>query len=102
MKIALPGETAPKFVELKTADANVFRQVYVEKQYDLDSRHQQHVDGVYRASIETGKMPIIIGCGANVGASLVEPRNWLFAGAGTSKSLQKMMAVLARGLAIKG
>jgi len=60
----------PVTLRLDNSDADVFRQVFRYREYDLKGTGQwPRVQAAYEALLAAGKRPIIIDAGANVGAS---------------------------------
>jgi FkbM family methyltransferase len=58
------------------ADALAIKQCFAEAQYDMPSgAHGALVENLYREIIASGRQPLIIDCGANIGASVT----WLSA-----------------------
>lgn len=65
--------TAPfVFRSQSTADRGVVQQMFVNRDYDLTrlARHNE-IAAEYRSIITAGKTPLIIDCGANIGASTI-------------------------------
>jgi FkbM family methyltransferase len=59
-------------IRAHTSDASVVRQVFAAKDYDLHRFAQfDAIQAVYQAIIDSGKTPLIIDAGANIGASTV-------------------------------
>jgi FkbM family methyltransferase len=55
-----------------TSDASVVRQVFAAKDYDMHRfAHFDAVERVYNTILESGRTPLIIDAGANIGASTV-------------------------------
>ena len=53
-------------------DKLVVDQCFSEEQYDLPDRaHGAYLEKVYREIVASGKRPLIVDCGANIGASVV-------------------------------
>jgi FkbM family methyltransferase len=54
----------------KNSDYSTFRQVYIDKQYNLsDSAQQERLEKRYEQLLAEGRRPVIIDAGANVGAA---------------------------------
>ncbi len=59
-------------IRTRNSDAKVVRQVFVAKDYDLHRYAQfDAIQKAYRSIIDSGKTPLIIDAGANIGASTV-------------------------------
>ncbi len=71
------GETARVRTRPATSDAEAVWQCFIGKQYevpgvrDYPSHHRDAVQRAYRGIVGAGKVPLIIDCGANMGASAV-------------------------------
>jgi FkbM family methyltransferase len=53
-------------------DRNAIKQCFAYAQYDMPSgEHGQYIDRVYREIVASGKKPLIVDCGANIGASVL-------------------------------
>jgi hypothetical protein len=58
-------------IRAHTSDASVVRQVFAAKDYDLHRFAQfDSIQKVYQAIIDSGKTPLIIDAGANIGVSV--------------------------------
>jgi FkbM family methyltransferase len=54
------------------SDRMAVDQCFPEAQYDMPSgAHAVHLEGLYREILATGKKPLIVDCGANIGASVL-------------------------------
>ncbi len=56
------------------ADLGVIRQCFDERQYEIPewrARYRTHADAFYQSVIAAGKSPLIVDCGANLGASVL-------------------------------
>lgn len=54
------------------SDREAVDQCFTEAQYDMPcGAHGVHVERVYRAIVDSGKRPLIVDCGANIGASVL-------------------------------
>ena len=54
------------------SDREAVEQCFVDKQYELSSgEHSAYTEHVYRAILARGKTPLIVDCGANIGASVL-------------------------------
>lgn len=64
------GGGAKCFIRPQTSDAETIRQVFRDKEYDL-SRFPQwpSIQSRYRTLLDTGRKPVIIDAGANIGAA---------------------------------
>ena len=55
-----------------TSDALAVAQCFEDQQYDMPGGAQgRYVDKVYREVVDSGKKPLILDCGANIGASVL-------------------------------
>src|ERR1019366_10431333 len=55
-----------------TSDAMAVDQCFTDGQYDMRSGvHGAYMERVYRAIVAAGKKPLIVDCGANIGASVL-------------------------------
>ena len=53
-------------------DRNAIKTCFAYAQYDMPSGlHRQYIDRVYREIVASGKKPLIVDCGANIGASVL-------------------------------
>lgn len=53
-------------------DHEVVKQCFVERQYDMPQKaHGAYLDGLFRQIVEAGRKPLIVDCGANIGASVL-------------------------------
>jgi FkbM family methyltransferase len=75
--VRLDGKRGHLFVRKRTTDTEVVWQCFVMKQYDVPTVmgaraiHRHAVALGYRAIVESGKRPLIVDCGANIGASSI-------------------------------
>jgi FkbM family methyltransferase len=75
--VRLDGKRGHLFVRKRTTDTEVVWQCFVMKQYDVPmvmgarALHRHAVALSYRAIVESGKRPLILDCGANIGASSI-------------------------------
>jgi FkbM family methyltransferase len=75
--VRLDGKRGHLFVRKRTTDTEVVWQCFVMKQYDVPMVmggrpiHRHAVARSYRSIVESGKRPLIVDCGANIGASSV-------------------------------
>jgi FkbM family methyltransferase len=54
------------------ADYSVIRQCFEDRQYDLPQcAHCAMIDDLYQEILNSGKQPLIVDCGANIGASVL-------------------------------
>ena len=51
------------------SDHRVLRQVFEDEDYRLGDARGAEIDALYRCCVATGRTPLIIDCGANIGAS---------------------------------
>lgn len=66
----VPGFDAPVQLRRTVSDHAIFWQCLVARQYDIDRfPHSQRLDEVYRTELATGRSPVIVDCGANIGLS---------------------------------
>ena len=66
----VPGFDAPVYLRRTVSDHSIFWQCLVMQQYDLDRfPHTRRLDEAYRAELATGRSPVIVDCGANIGLS---------------------------------
>ena len=72
IRLTMPGVRYPFFLRSGTSDVEVFRQIFLNNEYDFRSYPQfEKIDGAYRKATERGRRPLIIDCGANIGLSSV-------------------------------
>ena len=75
--VRLDGRRGNLFIRKHTTDAEVVWQCFMMKQYDVPlvmggpPIHRKAVARSYNAIVENGKRPLIIDCGANIGASSI-------------------------------
>jgi FkbM family methyltransferase len=70
--VELPGLAAPLVVRRGTSDTDVFRQIFLERQYDAhDLQQWKLLEQRYRSILDQGKRPIVVDAGANVGFASV-------------------------------
>jgi FkbM family methyltransferase len=68
IRVRVRGLRQPVFVRARGSDVFVFVQVFALQEYNFDEFAQRTiVDDAYQAILKTGRKPLIIDCGANVG-----------------------------------
>lgn len=72
-RMMLPGSSQPVWLRLGTTDWEVLWQIYGRGDYETSQwpQHDQALLSFYKATVISGKVPIIIDCGANIGLSAV-------------------------------
>lgn len=71
-KVKSNGKTFAILHRRTDADRHVIYQCFTEDQYDVTTRaHSAYVDRVYRRIVASRRKPLIVDCGANIGASLL-------------------------------
>jgi FkbM family methyltransferase len=66
----LPTRLGPLSLRLQNSDLEVFRQVFIHQEYDIDWLEQaQVIQARYDAMLRAGERPIIVDAGTNVGAA---------------------------------
>jgi FkbM family methyltransferase len=72
LKVRCRGKKFALEVRRWGPDAIVVKQCFAGKQYDLPHcAHGAYLEEVYRQIVEGGKKPLIVDCGANIGASVL-------------------------------
>jgi FkbM family methyltransferase len=70
--VEVPELDAALSLRRGTSDGEVFRQVFLERQYDArDLPQWKAIERKYVAILARGKIPLIVDCGANIGLSTV-------------------------------
>ncbi len=70
--LSIRGLPKPVFVRLGTSDVHVLQQVFTHREYEDPSRtHSSAINEFYCQSLEQGKTPIIVDCGANIGLASI-------------------------------
>ena len=70
--VQLPGHRSPLALRASRADHSIFWQVLVSEHYEYRQfRQGKNLDKLYGYWISTGKTPLIIDCGGNIGLSAV-------------------------------
>jgi FkbM family methyltransferase len=68
--INIPVAPAPIHLRNGTTDKDIFRQIFIKREYDLRGFAQSElVEGTYRRAVANGGTPLILDCGANIGLS---------------------------------
>jgi FkbM family methyltransferase len=72
ISVRLPGEGGQIWLRQKSSDVGVFEQIFVSRDYDL-KLYKQHewIAQKIQALTGTGRRPVIIDCGANIGLSSI-------------------------------
>lgn len=50
-------------------DLNTIRQIFIKEEYDLKNKYNKKISKYYNTILKENKIPIIIDCGSNIGAS---------------------------------
>jgi FkbM family methyltransferase len=70
--VALPLARGPLCLRRGTADVRVFDQIFVMRDYDLRRfKHWQAIEKRGQEILKSGRRPLVIDCGANIGLSTV-------------------------------
>jgi hypothetical protein len=72
--VRVKGFAHPLYLRISTSDWEVFRQVFIEKGYQepyMARPHAAQLKRFYNAVLDSGKTPVIVDCGANIGLSAV-------------------------------
>jgi len=71
-KVKVKGLPKPVFIRNGTSDLSVLIHIFVDKDYgDPSPAHSKAVKAFYSRTVEQGKVPVIVDCGANIGLSAV-------------------------------
>jgi FkbM family methyltransferase len=70
--VTYAGKTFNVFHRRIFQDVCVIQQSFDERQYDMpDREHRKYLDRLYQQIIDSGRQPLIIDCGSNIGASVL-------------------------------
>jgi FkbM family methyltransferase len=70
--VAYGSKTFNVFHRRTFQDVCVIQQSFDERQYDMpDREHGKHLDRLYQQIVDSGRQPLIVDCGANIGASVL-------------------------------
>jgi FkbM family methyltransferase len=71
-KVHVPGVRAPIYTRRGTADADVFDQIFVTREYDVRRFKQwEVVERKYQQICDSHRRPVVVDCGANIGLASV-------------------------------
>lgn len=72
LKVASHGKRFVVFHRRTYADKTAIQQCFDQKQYDMPDRdHGAQIERFYQQIVAAGKQPLIVDCGANIGASVL-------------------------------
>jgi FkbM family methyltransferase len=70
--VSYGGKTFSVFHRRTFQDICVIQQSFDERQYDMPNReHGRHIQRIYQQIVDSGRQPLIIDCGSNIGASVL-------------------------------